>query len=137
MVRSVLVVDERAPRTKPRLSWYDVDDERLGAARGGGRTASRLISRITLANGESRRRDERFVVDDVARVAIVARFATRRVALDEEDEARRVVPPQVARKTHVHRTDTDTAHSCCCCNQETLYVHNHYVDASSFFDRAR
>ena len=27
MVRSVLVVDERAPRTKPRLSWYDVDDE--------------------------------------------------------------------------------------------------------------
>ena len=77
-----------------------------------------------------------FVVVVVARVARRAiRDASRRA--DEEDEARRVVPPQVARKTHVHRTDTDTAHSCCCCNQETLYVHNYYVDGSSFIDRAK
>ena len=27
LVRSVLVVDERAPRTKPRLSWYDASDD--------------------------------------------------------------------------------------------------------------
>lgn len=26
-MRNVLVVDERAPRTKPRLSWYDARDE--------------------------------------------------------------------------------------------------------------